>query len=130
MNPRLKRIPSGTTTIEPSLASNIIEAAFRDLEQIVTPDDARKFSNTTLEDVRKAALSIEKQLEARQSLCSMRRLEPLFTSLKYYSKPLEILCNGTPYLPWVWAPIKLILQASDILSNLLDSSKFSHQHSC
>ncbi|KAI8722914.1 NACHT domain-containing protein [Fusarium sp. LHS14.1] len=42
----------------------------------------------------------------------MRRLEPLFTGLGYYSKTIEVLCNGTPYMPWIWAPIKLILKIS------------------
>ncbi|KAH6663538.1 hypothetical protein B0J14DRAFT_683261 [Halenospora varia] len=44
----------------------------------------------------------------------MRRLMPLFSGLEHYSKAIEVLCNGTPYLPWLWAPIKLILKvASD-----------------
>lgn len=91
-------------------AVHLIEQAFQELEKCATPIDARTFRNTTLGDVRKAALQLEKQLEARQASCNMRRLEPLFNSLEHYSKPLEVLCNGTPYLPWIWAPIKLILQ--------------------
>ncbi|UNI24017.1 hypothetical protein JDV02_009797 [Purpureocillium takamizusanense] len=44
----------------------------------------------------------------------MRRLEPLFKGLQYYSQSIEVVCNGTPFLPWIWAPIKLILKvASD-----------------
>ncbi|KAF5724312.1 NACHT domain-containing protein [Fusarium mundagurra] len=26
------------------------------------------------------------------------------------SKPIDVLCNGTPFLPYIWAPLKLILQ--------------------
>jgi hypothetical protein len=100
--------PAGVT----AAATVTIERAFRDIERVVTANDARSFANTTLGDVQKAARDVEKQLEARQSLCNMRRLEPLFAAMQHYCRPLEVLCNGTPYLPWIWAPIKLILQAS------------------
>ncbi|KKY13857.1 putative nacht domain protein [Diplodia seriata] len=42
----------------------------------------------------------------------MRRVESLLNGIEHYSKVLEVLCNGTPYLPWIWAPIKLMLQLS------------------
>lgn len=47
----------------------------------------------------------------------MRRLAPLFDGLGYYSKTIEVLCSGTPFLPWVWAPIKLNLK---VLSDYID----------
>lgn len=42
----------------------------------------------------------------------MRRLRPLFTALEHYSQVIGTLCNGTPYLPWIWAPISLILRVA------------------
>ena len=32
----------------------------------------------------------------------MRRLQPFFDGLDRYSKVIEILCNGTPYLSYIW----------------------------
>ncbi|KAI0550524.1 NACHT domain protein [Xylaria curta] len=93
-------------------AQRTVEAAFHELEKHVSPADSVGFESVTLDDVRKTALDIENQLAARQSLRNMRRLEPLFTGLKYYSKSIEILCNGTPYLPWLWAPLSIILKIS------------------
>ncbi|RWA06776.1 hypothetical protein EKO27_g8326 [Xylaria grammica] len=44
----------------------------------------------------------------------MRRLEPFFKGLGHYANAVGVLCNGTPYLAWIWAPITLILSiASD-----------------
>ncbi|KPM37326.1 hypothetical protein AK830_g9237 [Neonectria ditissima] len=95
-------------------ARRTVREAFEDLERTISPLEAKSFEGTTLQNVQKAALDIENQLSARGSLRNMRRLMPLFSGLEHYSKSIEILCNGTPYLPWVWAPIKLILQiASD-----------------
>ncbi|WAO86156.1 NACHT domain-containing protein [Fusarium falciforme] len=92
------------------LARQTLKTAYDELERTITPGDKRNFGNTTLQHVRKTALDIENQLAARQSLRNMRRLMPLFRGLEHYSKVVDILCNGTPYLPWIWAPITLILR--------------------
>lgn len=89
-----------------------IREAFEDLEATISPADSHDLEDTTIENVQKAAQDIENQLAARSSLRNMRRLMPLFTGLGYYSKSIEVACNGTPYLPWLWAPIKLILKVS------------------
>lgn len=101
--------PSPPSTGSPA-ALGTIRSAFEKVRSIVNPTDARDFNSTTIEDVRKAALVIERQLAARQSLCNLRRLNNLFAGLDHYARVIEVLCNGTPFLPWVWAPIKLILQ--------------------
>lgn len=89
-----------------------IRRAFESLEREIHPADSRDFASTTLEDVRNAAIDIERQLAARQLLRNMRRLELLFQGLRHYSKVIEVLCNGTDYLSWIWAPVKLIMKVS------------------
>lgn len=106
----LQNTTSSHTPRADPLAQSKIQRAFKDFERLVTTDDARNFHSTTLEHVRQQALEVERQLAARQSLCNLRRLQPLFESLEHYSGVTEVLCNGTPYLPWIWAPIKLILR--------------------
>lgn len=93
-----------------ALARQTIKAAYDELDRTITLGDKRDFHNTTLQHVRKAVLDIENQLAARQSLRNMRRLMPLFQGLEHYAKVVEILCNGTPFLSWIWAQITLILR--------------------
>lgn len=95
-----------------ALARQTIRTAFDELNRTISPGDSRDFVHITLPDVKKAALDIENELAARQSLRYMRRLMPLFKGLEHYSKVVDILCNGTPYLPWIWAPISLILRVA------------------
>ncbi|KAL6914882.1 hypothetical protein FSST1_012642 [Fusarium sambucinum] len=95
-----------------ALAKSTIKIAYDELDRTVSSEDRQNFSKTALHDVREAALRIENQLAARQSLRNMRRLMPLFRGLEHYSKVVDVLCNGTPYLPWIWAPITLILRIS------------------
>jgi hypothetical protein len=95
-----------------TLARQTIRTAFEDLDRSITSVDSRTFPRTTLQHVRQAALEIENQLAAKQSLRNMRRLAPLFNGLEHYAKVVDVLCNGTPYLAWIWAPITLILRVS------------------
>lgn len=87
-----------------------MRTAFNSLSNTITPQESMSFRDSTLEDVKKEALDIENYLAARQSLRNMRRLMPLFTALEHYSRVMDTLCNGTPFLPWIWAPITLILR--------------------
>ncbi|KAM0420431.1 hypothetical protein ACHAPT_011852 [Fusarium lateritium] len=102
--------PSGLRPAVSALARQTIKTAYDELDRTITPRDKRDFGNTTLENVQKAALDLENQLAARQSLRNMRRLMPLFRGLEHYSKVVDTLCSGTPFLPWIWAPITLILR--------------------
>ncbi|KAJ3535531.1 hypothetical protein NM208_g535 [Fusarium decemcellulare] len=95
-----------------ALARQTIKAAYDELDRTITPGDKTELRNTTLQHVRKAALDIENQLAARQSLRNMRRLMPLFQGLEHYAKVVDVLCNGTPFLSWIWAPITLILRVA------------------
>ncbi|CBX99800.1 hypothetical protein LEMA_P073890.1 [Plenodomus lingam JN3] len=89
-----------------------MNVAFEELERTVTPADSGAFRSVEVEHVRIEALDIEKQLAVRQALCNMRRLEPLLRGLEHYARVVDVLCNGTPFLPWIWAPITLILRVA------------------
>lgn len=111
--PSLKHLHLVKMPLRPAVsaaARQILKTAFDELDRTITPGDKRDFGKTTLQDVHKSALEIENQLGARQCLRNMRRLKPFFRGLEHYSKFIEILCNGTPYLPWIWAPVTLVLQ--------------------
>lgn len=95
-----------------SLARQTIKTAFDELDRTISPVDSKDFHATTLQHVRNAALEIESQLAARESLRNMRRLMPLFQGLEHYAKVVDVLCNGTPYMAWIWAPITLILRVA------------------
>ena len=82
--------------------TTVLQEAFERLQGSVNPQDARDFQSTTLKDVWRAALDIERQQRQRASLRNMRKIEPFLKAIEIYSKSLDTLCNGTPFLPWVW----------------------------
>ncbi|KAH6710613.1 hypothetical protein BKA61DRAFT_612024 [Leptodontidium sp. MPI-SDFR-AT-0119] len=87
-----------------------IADAFKRLKQSVSEDDAYDFASTELADVWRAVREIDNKHRQSQSAQNLRRIEPFLRGLEKYSKVIEVLCNGTPYMPYIWAPIKLMLQ--------------------
>ena len=83
----------------------LFKDAFDSLEQAIStsnPEDARVLQNTTLQDVHDAARKLEQELGARQCLRNMARVVPFLEALGHYSKTVDVFCNGTPYLPFIW----------------------------
>lgn len=106
------------TNASPSPQARIhFEDAFNRFEQTVNFDDKREFQLTTLKDVREAARQIERDLGDRGCLRNMRRLQPFFDGLDRYSKIIEVLCNGTPYLPYIWVSQMKNFRRLDQLNN-------------
>ncbi|OAL43118.1 hypothetical protein IQ07DRAFT_650395 [Pyrenochaeta sp. DS3sAY3a] len=99
-------------TVPSTQARLTLVGAFDRFAATVTPADQRLFSDTKLKDVRDAAIQIERQLRARRTQRNMARLDPFLRGVEHYSKVVEVLCNGTPYLSWVWAPVKLMLMVT------------------
>ncbi|CAD6565730.1 MAG: hypothetical protein ASARMPREDX12_006744 [Alectoria sarmentosa] len=113
---------ASVSTITPPVAFN---TAFERLNEIVSKDDARSFNSTRMEDVWTTARDIERHLESRRSLRGFRRIQPFLAGIEQYSKVVEVICNGTPYMPYLWAPIKLLLQIAQghiaALEKLIDA---------
>jgi len=106
-------------TITPQARKTFQESfdSFEKTVQRYSRTDDREFSNTTLRDVRDAAKEVERQLAARQCMRNMKRLEPLLNGLEAYSKVIEVLCNGTPFLSWIWVSCDIKHFSIDCVNN-------------
>lgn len=78
------------------------QIAFERLKDLMSKDDNRALASTTMEDVWTSARDIERQLQMRRSLRGFRRIQPFLSGIEQYSKVVEVMCNGTPYLPYLW----------------------------
>jgi hypothetical protein len=82
--------------------TNVITDALEKFKQSISDEDAHDFASTDLKDVWKAVRDIENAQRKRQSVQNLRRIDPLLRGIEQYSKVIEVLCNGTPYMPYVW----------------------------
>lgn len=87
-------------------AKSTLQAAYNQLKNCVTVDNAITFQSTKLEDVSSAARELERNLADRQELRNFRRLEQLFRGFKGYSNVCGILFQDTPFLPWLWVCLR------------------------
>lgn len=85
------------------MAERMIQRVCDRFANELSDEDVKKIQSTAnLDDVKLAVRQIEQQLAARQSLRNMARIVPFLDSIEQYSKALEVACNGTDYLPWIW----------------------------
>ena len=80
----------------------VIADAFEKLKRSISEEDAHKFASTELKDVWSAVREIDSRQRKRLSAQNLRRIEPLLRGIEKYTEVIEVLCNGTPYLPYVW----------------------------
>jgi len=109
-------------------ADSVLKDAFQCFEAALKPADRKVYKSTSLEDVYDAARIIERDQEDRQCMRNLRKIEPLLEALRKVGVAIDVLCQGTPYLSFIWvnilsspvylpclhgqAPIKFLLHVS------------------
>ena len=83
----------------------IVTRALQNLESSITPEDARTFKDTTLEDLWRDAREIEREQGKRLALQHMDRLEQVLRSLESYSNVIDTICQGFSPMAWVWVEL-------------------------
>ncbi|KAK0752372.1 hypothetical protein B0T18DRAFT_89592 [Schizothecium vesticola] len=98
-------------------ASLTIVEAVESFKRTATPEHSCEIEKTTVKDVVDAIGVIQQDLLKRRSNRNLGKIHPFIHALGHYGGALDVLSNGlSPYMPWIWAPIKLVLQmASDYL---------------
>ena len=105
--------PTPTTSAQAHL---IISDAFERFRSTVTPGDQKLLESATIDDVINAMMVIQQDLRERRQNRNLRKLHPLLEGLRGYGGTVDSLSNGlSPFLPWAWAPVKLMLQVMPLL---------------
>ncbi|KXH46596.1 NACHT domain-containing protein [Colletotrichum nymphaeae SA-01] len=77
----------------------------------LSDEETRRVENVkSVQDVREAISQMERYLASRQKLRNFERLVPFLDAADRLTKPIDVLSNGVPFLPYIWAPLKLVLQ--------------------
>lgn len=81
----------------------LIERACQRLQQQFSTEEREVIqASKNVDDVRHAIRRIEQHMAARQSLRNLDRLTPFIDAIERLSKPIDVLCNGTPFMPYAW----------------------------
>jgi hypothetical protein len=94
-------------------ASLTIVDAVESFKRTATPEHSCEIERTTVKDVVDAIGVIQQDLLNRRSNRNLSKIHPFIHALGHYGGALDVLSNGlSPYMPWIWAPIKLVLQVT------------------
>lgn len=104
--PRSYRKPRQQDT----MAQRLIELSCERFRRDISDEDDKSIRAASLDDVRVSIRQIETQLAARQSLRNLERLIPFLDAIERYSKAVDPLCNGVPFLPYIWVNTSIVLQ--------------------
>ncbi|KAK4221969.1 hypothetical protein QBC38DRAFT_460884 [Podospora fimiseda] len=102
------------------MASRLIELSCQRFRQSIDVSDDRELQKLSLDDVRQGVLDIQRELRAKQCLRNLDRLTPYLDAADRYSKAVSHLCNGVPFMPYIWAPLMVILQSVRHQTHALD----------
>jgi hypothetical protein len=102
-----------STPSDSAQASLIIVEAVDRFKRTVTAEHKREIEKTAVKDVIDAIVVIQQDLLKRRANRNLRKLQPFVQALGHYGGALDVLSNGLgPYMPFIWAPIKLMLQVT------------------
>lgn len=97
---------------------DIFTTVLSDFKKRLTPKELEDFEFTTLDDVRKTAMRIQKDQEQVMAMMNMSRIQSFLEAMNQFGKVIEVFVNASEFVAFVWGPMKFILQVSLSISNL------------
>lgn len=76
----------------------------------LAPEQMEDFKFTKLEDVQVAVVTIQAQQEKRKEMMNMKRIQSFLEAMNGFGKVVEVFLNSSMFLPFIWGPIKFLLQ--------------------
>jgi hypothetical protein len=76
----------------------------------LTDDERLNFKFTKLEEVREAVIRIQQEQASRTAMMNLTRIQSFLEAMEQYGKVIEVFLNSSEFLPFIWGPLKLMLQ--------------------
>ncbi|KAK7723014.1 Transcription initiation factor TFIID subunit 12 [Diaporthe eres] len=102
------------------MAQRQLELSSERFRSELDAEDDRLVRATSLNDVHATIAQTETQLASRQGLRNFDRLSPYINAAERYGKVLEVFCNSSPMVSYIWGPVKLIILAIKEQTRALD----------
>ena len=81
----------------------------------LSPKEVEDFHFTTLEDVQKVVVTIQHQQARRKEMMNLTRIQSFLEAMKSFGEVIEVFLNLSEFIPFIWGPIKFLLQVSTLL---------------
>lgn len=84
------------------MAQRQLELSCERFRKDLNAEDDKSMRATSLDDVRATIVQTERELASRQGLRHFDRLSPYINAIERYGKVIEIFCNSSPFVPYIW----------------------------
>lgn len=84
------------------MAQQLLERACQRFRDELTPQEDYEIQTTSWQDVQHTIVDIERQLAAQQCLRNLDRLSPYLNAVEGYGTVVEVFCNSSTFVPYVW----------------------------
>ncbi|KAL8789346.1 MAG: hypothetical protein Q9195_006873 [Heterodermia aff. obscurata] len=102
-----------------------IESGFRSalakFSSSLTPREVEEFRFTTLEDVQKVVVTIQHQQARRKEMMNLTRIQSFLEAMKSFGEVIEVFLNLSEFIPFIWGPIKFLLQVASSWTESFDT---------
>lgn len=92
------------------MAQRQLEMSCQRFRAELDDEDDQQIRATSLEEVYAAIAETERELAARRSLRNLERLSPYINAIVHYGTVIEVFCNSSAVVPYLW--VSLLLNSS------------------
>lgn len=101
-----------------------LEAFKKDLNK----KDRDSFKFSTLEDLEQCLTQLQVKHRSQRRMQNLNRLKPFLEAMNQFGKVVEVFCNSSQIVPFLWGPVKFLLLIADTFENafseLLDTYEY------
>ncbi|KAF2807330.1 putative zinc finger protein [Mytilinidion resinicola] len=101
------------------------DRTLEDFKKNLKKKDQNNFKMTTFSDLKQSIAELQAKQHSQRRLQNLNRLKPFLEAIEQYGKVVEVFCNSSEFVAFVWGPIKLLLQVAsayaEAFTELLDT---------
>ncbi|KAL9111362.1 MAG: hypothetical protein Q9227_004239 [Pyrenula ochraceoflavens] len=87
----------------------------------LTKNEEQSFQFATLEEARNALAIIQGEQRKRKENMNLTRLQSFLEAMEQFSKTLELFLNVSPFVAFIWGPMKFLLQVASSWAHAFDT---------
>ncbi|KAL3456285.1 hypothetical protein BJX64DRAFT_281462 [Aspergillus heterothallicus] len=89
-------------------------------QDFLTEKQRLQFAVTKYEHVQDSVEKIQQKYGEKKELLNMYRIQSFLEAMNEYGKVVEVFLNCTPFVAYIWGPVKFVLQVASSWSDSLD----------
>ncbi|CAI7590736.1 unnamed protein product [Penicillium crustosum] len=106
----------------------LFERSLEVFKKDLNKKDRDNFKFSTLEDLEKCLTQLQAKHRSQRRMQNLNRLKPFLEAMNQFGKVVEVFCNSSELVPFLWGPVKFLLLIADTFesafSELLDTYEY------